>query len=84
MIRIIPLPGGPAYKIEYTAAAVACHGLGGGGWLAGAVFFEKVCLVKGKFLYLADINAFAFSPLNLSNPLIFRIVKYAKVMEVNR
>ena len=31
-----------------------------------------------------DINAFAFSPLNLSNPLIFRIVKYAKVAEVNR
>ena len=31
-----------------------------------------------------DINAFAFSPLNLSNPLIFRIVKYAKVTEVNR
>ena len=31
-----------------------------------------------------DINAFAFSPLNLSNPLIFRIIKYAKVTEVNR
>ena len=44
---------------------------------AGAVFFEK-------FSYLTDINAFAFGPLNLSNPLIFRIVKYAKVMEVNR
>ena len=26
----------------------------------------------------------AFSPLNLSNPQIFRIVKYAKVKEVNR
>ena len=37
-----------------------------------------------SFLYLADINAFAFSPLNISNPLIFQIVKYAKVMEVNR
>ena len=33
---------------------------------------------------IADINAFAFSPLNLSKPLIFRIVKYAKVTEVNR
>ena len=32
---------------------------------------------------LADINAFAFSPLNLSNPLILRIVKYAKVTKVN-
>ena len=31
-----------------------------------------------------DINAFAFSPLNLSNSLIFRIVKYAKVTKVNR
>ena len=31
-----------------------------------------------------DFNAFAFSPLKLSNPLIFRIVKYAKVTEVNR
>ena len=31
-----------------------------------------------------DINAFVFSPLNLSNPLIFQIVKYAKVTEVNR
>ena len=31
-----------------------------------------------------DINAFAFSLLNLPNPLIFQIVKYAKVMEVNR
>ena len=31
-----------------------------------------------------DINAFAFSPLHLSSPLIFRIVKYAKVTEVNR
>ena len=37
-----------------------------------------------SFSYIADINAFAFSPLNLSNPLIFRIVKYAKVTEVNR
>ena len=37
-----------------------------------------------SFSYIADINAFAFSPLNLSNPLIFRIVKYAKVKEVNR
>ena len=31
-----------------------------------------------------DINAFAITPLNLSNPLIFGIVKYAKVTEVNR
>ena len=46
------------------------------GWGQGAVFFEKLS-------YLADINAFAFSPLNLSNQLIFRIVKYAKVTEVN-
>ena len=50
-------PSGTSLKIGYTcearAAAVACHGLGGGGWLAGAVFFEKVCLVKGKFLNLA-------------------------------
>ena len=30
-----------------------------------------------------DVNSFAFSPLNLSNPLIFRIIKYAKVTEVN-
>ena len=37
-----------------------------------------------SFSYSADINAFDFSPLNLSNPLIFRIVKYAKVMDVNR
>ena len=37
-----------------------------------------------NFLYIADINAFAFSPLNLSNPLIFRIVKNAKVAEVIR
>ena len=36
-----------------------------------------------SFSYIADINAFAFSPLNLSNPLIFQIVKYAKVTEVN-
>ena len=31
-----------------------------------------------------EIKTFAFSPLNLSNPLIFRIVKHAKVTEVNR
>ena len=50
---------------------------GGGGVASMATLFTK-------FSYLADMNAFAFSPLNLSNLLIFRIFKYSKVTEVNR
>ena len=60
---------------------------------AQSVLYSQYCVVSTvqSVLYCQyqtvnsmQINTLPFSPLNLSNPLIFRIVKYAKVTEVNR
>ena len=44
---------------------------------------RRTMMRKRQLLNIADINAFAFSLLKLSNLLIFQIVKYAKVTKVS-
>ena len=78
-------PPPPTHLLHFHPAEIRAE-LWGGGMCKGSVLLQAHTHTRTRTGAPAhkDINAFAFSPLNLSNPLIFGIVKYAKVTKVNR